>query len=84
MRCEGVFRHNKDGDPRATKFEEFAACQVEFMEGSGTKFEAFRFGSEPLSHGVHRARSCIIKAACCTASMMRVCVPHRQMFPWRN
>src|SRR5438874_13339247 len=39
---EGVFRHNKDGDPCATKFEEFAACQVEFMERS----EERRVGKE--------------------------------------
>src|SRR5262249_5236697 len=84
LRCDDVSRHSKHGDARAKKFEEFAAGQIEFIDGSGAKFEAFRFDGETLSHRVHWARSRLIWAACCTASMTSRCVPQRQMLRCRK
>ena len=84
LQCQRVFRHHKHRNAGSKNLEKLTPRQFELMHRSGTEFVTLRLGNELLSRGVHRPRSCILFAACRTASMMRGCVPQRQTLPCRN
>src|SRR5207244_1637114 len=79
-----IFRNREYGDSSAKNFEEVAARQFELMDRSGGKFIALRLDEEFSFDVIHRPCSCIILAAWRTASMMRGCVPQRQILPCKD
>ena len=79
-----IFRNREYGDSSAKNLEEVAARQFELMDRSGGKFIALRLDEEFSFDVIHRPCSCIILAAWRTASMMRGCVPQRQILPCKD